>query len=854
MAIDNQFGKGIGLAAGFDLGAQKPLDARIAVNTLAERDAHVTENRAYEGMIVYVAENNMTYQLVKDAEHEGQLIFKEFGFNKADFDANFEAAVAEIENTIANHAGRIEDVEEFLNEENVESGISKVNKAIADNKAAIQQEVVDRGQAVQDLKTDLEGQLEAHSTAADAEFKALKEETLPNMQSALEEAIGAVDDKAEENKSDIADHEQRMVAVEGFVAAQPGVDSVQDGRIKALEDDKPLKEAAISKNAQDIAKVAEDLAKEVEDRENAVQGVLDEIAQDKVAQAAVDKGQNDRLDAAERRLDALDGEGKRVAQIEGRVGVLETAKDDHAGRIAAAEAFIAAQPAKDQAQDAKILALENANKEGGAVKEAIDAAQAAADKAQEEVDALEGVVSALDTAYKAADVALGNRVQALETFKDDHSHAAMEQGIAANKAAIEKEVEDRAAAITQEVADRNAKVLEEKTRAKAEEQAIRGEFAAADTKALEDAKKYADEKITALVDSAPEAMDTLNELATAINANKGVYDAYIEQHAAAMTKMKEDLQKEIDGDVAAEAGLREQADNALSGRIDGIDAAYKAADTVLDGKITKEAQDRSAAVKEVADELANQKDADQEGTLANLIAANAQAIAGEASRADAEEQAIRTALEAAIAQEVKDRNAAIKVETDRAVAKENEIAQAVATEKDRAEGQEAAIRGEMATEAARVNKKIADDIAAEAALRVKEDGKLQTAINGLDERMEAAEGEIDALQTFQTQQGLKNNALAAEDERIAGLVAKEVTDRGNAVKAVADNLANNYSDTVAVKAMIAAVVQSLAIELTNDDKLVLKLGGTDEAIILNDVELDIASDSDIQAIIDGLDE
>ena len=853
MAIDNQFGKGIGLAAGFDLGAQKPLDARIAVNTVAERDAHVTENRAYEGMIVYVAEDNMTYQLVK-GEEEGQLVWKEFGFNKADFDANFEAAVAEINNSIANHAGRIEDIEEFLNEENAESGISKVNKAIAANAAAIAQEVADRGQAVQDLKSDLEEQLEAHANAADAKFQTLNEETLPNMQDALEEAIGAVDDKAVKNAEDIANHEGRIAANETFVAAQPGVDSVQDGRIKALEDDKPNKEAAINKNAQDIAKVAEDLAKEVEDRGNAVQDVLDGIAEDKIAQAAVDQEQDGRLDAVEGRLDALDGDGKRVALVEGRVGALETAKDNHESRIAANKAFVDAQPAKDQAQDDKILALENANKEGGAVANAIKAAQDAADQAQEEVDALEGVVEALDTAYKAADGALDKRVQDLETFKDEHSHAAMEQGIANNKAAIEQEVEDREAAITKEVADREAAVLGEKNRAEGQEALIRSEFAAADGVALQAAKDYADQQITALVDSAPGAMNTLNELAGAINANKGVYDAYVEQHAQAMADMKKDLQDEIDDDVAAEAALREQADNALGGRIDTLDAAYKAADTTLDGKITKEAQDRAAAVKEVADELAKQKDAEQEGTLANKIAANAQAIADEASRADAKEKAIEEALANAIEKEVDDRDAAIKVETDRAVDKENEIAQAVSTEKGRAEGQEAAIRGEMAAEATRVNEKIANDIAAEAALRVQEDGKLQTAINGLNERMEAAEGDIDALEAFQGQQETKNTELDAEDERIAGLVASEVTNRENAVKAVADDLANNYSNTVEVKAIIAAVVNSLAIELTNDDKLLLKLGGTDDAIVLKEVSLNIANDADIQAIIDGLDD
>ena len=45
--------------------------------------------------------------------------------------------------------------------------------------------------------------------------------------------------------------------------------------------------------------------------------------------------------------------------------------------------------------------------------------------------------------------------------------------------------------------------------------------------AKSDAQKYADTKIAALVDSAPEAMNTLNELATAISNHQGVYDAYV---------------------------------------------------------------------------------------------------------------------------------------------------------------------------------------------------------------------------------------------------------------------------------------------------------------------------------------
>ena len=61
---DNYYGKGIKVASGFDLGAKSPLDSRIVVNTIAERNAHVTNNRVYEGMIVYVVEEQTNYQYI----------------------------------------------------------------------------------------------------------------------------------------------------------------------------------------------------------------------------------------------------------------------------------------------------------------------------------------------------------------------------------------------------------------------------------------------------------------------------------------------------------------------------------------------------------------------------------------------------------------------------------------------------------------------------------------------------------------------------------------------------------------------------------------------------------------------
>lgn len=54
---------GIGVASGFKLQAKAPLDPRTVVDTIEDRNALVTENGAYEGMKVYVKEDQTEYQL-----------------------------------------------------------------------------------------------------------------------------------------------------------------------------------------------------------------------------------------------------------------------------------------------------------------------------------------------------------------------------------------------------------------------------------------------------------------------------------------------------------------------------------------------------------------------------------------------------------------------------------------------------------------------------------------------------------------------------------------------------------------------------------------------------------------------
>lgn len=56
------YGKSIPITSGFDLGAKSPLDTRSIVNTIEERNAHVTGNRVYEGMKVYVLAEKKEYR------------------------------------------------------------------------------------------------------------------------------------------------------------------------------------------------------------------------------------------------------------------------------------------------------------------------------------------------------------------------------------------------------------------------------------------------------------------------------------------------------------------------------------------------------------------------------------------------------------------------------------------------------------------------------------------------------------------------------------------------------------------------------------------------------------------------
>lgn len=59
------FGAGIPLSAGFDLAGSKPLDSRLVVADITERD-EMPAVQKYQGMIVFVESTLLTYQLIND--------------------------------------------------------------------------------------------------------------------------------------------------------------------------------------------------------------------------------------------------------------------------------------------------------------------------------------------------------------------------------------------------------------------------------------------------------------------------------------------------------------------------------------------------------------------------------------------------------------------------------------------------------------------------------------------------------------------------------------------------------------------------------------------------------------------
>lgn len=167
------------------------------------------------------------------------------------------------------------------------------------------------------------------------------------------------------------------------------------------------------------------------------------------------------------------------------------------------------------------------------------------------------------------------------------------------------------------------------------------------------AKAYADQKVADLVNGAPAMLDTLKELADAIEAGSSELSQEILTQVGLVDDKVDQEILDRQSAVSAEQSARELADSALDGRLDVLEGA----DTVV-GSVAKALKDAKAYTdSEVSGEesRAQGEESRIEGKVDQEISDRQAAVSGEQSRAEGEESRI----EGKIDQEVSDRQSAI---------------------------------------------------------------------------------------------------------------------------------------------------------------------------------------------------
>ena len=221
-------------------------------------------------------------------------------------------------------------------------------------------------------------------------------------------------------------------------------------------------------------------------------------------------------------------------------------------------------------------------------------AQAKAHVAERE-GVLNGKIGEVETALEA-EVA---RAQAAETGLQDAINTL--NGGEAVEGSVSKKIKDAVDTINGNVDGVKGRV-----------DALEGEMASIPGSieaAKNEAKRYAEEKITDLVGSAPEAMDTLGELAQAIEEHQEVYEGYVQTVAGDIARAK--------SEAIAEAG---KLDNALKAE--------------LNSTIETEANRAKAAEKKLTDDLAAEvvRATEQESELLAKITSEVSRLEGEDSK------------------------------------------------------------------------------------------------------------------------------------------------------------------------------------------------------------------------------
>jgi hypothetical protein len=297
----------------------------------------------------------------------------------------------------------------------------------------------------------------------------------------------------------------------------------------------------------------------------------------------------------------------------------------------------------------------------------------------------------------AAEAALQAEINA-EEARALAAEAAIRSEFASADAAIISDLDDLDAYaqeirsdLDQEVLDRITDVNAEETRALAAEAFLQSEIDAEETlrasedfRILNESKQYTDSSISNLIDAAPEAYDTLREIAEYIASDQTATSQILSQLYDHETRL--DV---IEG--TGEGSIAKAEADAMA-YTDAEKARAMAAEAALQAEIdAEEARAMAAEAAELARALA--AEAEIRSDLDDLDA-YAQEIRSDLDDLDAYAQEIRSDLD----QEVLDRIADVNAEETRAMAREAELQAEIDAEETRAMAREAELQAEIDAE------------------------------------------------------------------------------------------------------------------------------------------------------------
>lgn len=159
------------------------------------------------------------------------------------------------------------------------------------------------------------------------------------------------------------------------------------------------------------------------------------------------------------------------------------------------------------------------------------------------------------------------------------------------KTYVDGQVSNLQGQITLEISNRESAVSSEQSRAQTAEGLLSGRLDVIEgmgvgsiKKAEQDAKDYADQKVAALVNSAPAVLDTLKELSDAIGGDQSFAATVAGQIGDVDDKVDQEI-LDRQSAISSEQTARQNADSALSGRLDLLEAD-PTTKTYVDGQVS----------------------------------------------------------------------------------------------------------------------------------------------------------------------------------------------------------------------------------------------------------------------------